>query len=248
MRQSLVVANWKMNGSFNQLQHLLSELKQSDLNTEVETVVCPVSVYLSAAKHQLSDSHIQIGSQNVAAFDEGAYTGEVSAAMLKDIGANYCIIGHSERRTLLGETDQMVAEKVKRSIENGLTPIVCVGENVSQRDAGNTLAVIKQQVDAVIHTQDIDITKLVFAYEPVWAIGSGNSASPVQAQEVHSAIRELLQAVDVKASATVKILYGGSVNAENAKQLMAQPDIDGGLIGGASLDAESFAAIVNAAG
>lgn len=247
MRRSLVVGNWKMNGSSSQLQDLLSELLNLELSTLVDTVVCPTSIYLSAAKQQLAETSIGVGAQNVAEYTEGAYTGEISAAMLADIGLGFAIVGHSERREIFKEASQQVAQKTVRCIESGLTPIVCVGETLAQRESEQTLAVIAEQLEAVLDKVD-DISKLVVAYEPVWAIGTGKTATPEQAQAVHAFIRERLAKADVSAAAELRILYGGSVKPANAAELFAQPDIDGGLIGGASLEAQSFAAIVNAAG
>lgn len=247
MRRSLVIGNWKMNGSVQQMKSLIKDLSEVNLSSDVDVVVCPVSVYLSAAK-VLLPKNIMLGAQNVAAFSDGAYTGEVSSTMLADVGVAYCIIGHSERRDYFSESNENVAEKVLKCLASELVPVVCVGELLEQRQSEQTLAVIAEQVDAVLSTvSDEQLDKLVFAYEPVWAIGTGLTASPEQAQEVHAFIRQKISDKSVDAAQRVQILYGGSVKADNADLLFSQSDIDGGLIGGASLVAESFAAIVNSA-
>lgn len=249
MPRSLVIGNWKMNGDSAQMQALLAALLQAPLRDNVEVAICPVAVYLAQAVAQLQGSKISVGAQNCAAEIAGAYTGEVAAAMLADIGCKYAIIGHSERRAYYGETDNIVAQKVQRCLDTGLRPVVCVGETLQQREEEATLAVVSEQLAAVFAVlTDNGLNEIVIAYEPVWAIGTGLTASPEQAQAVHAHIRSLLAKRSQAAALTVPLLYGGSVNASNAQALFAQNDIDGGLIGGASLKADEFSAIVNSAG
>ena len=194
----------------------------------------------------LSGANIALGARDVSAFASGAYTGEVSAAMLKDFGVRYALVGHSERRQYHGETDAVVAEKARQALASGITPIVCVGETLQEREAGQTESVVKRQLAAVIHVNGHCISEIVVAYEPVWAIGTGRTASPEQAQQVHAVLRAQLAAATPHAD-RVRVLYGGSMNAANAAELLAQPDIDGGLVGGASLKAEDFLKIIAAA-
>lgn len=250
MRQALVVGNWKMNGTVDSIDMLLGDLLVAlpgDLRTEV--AVCPPFPYLPVVAGLLSDSAIAWGAQNLSDQREGAYTGEVSARMLADLYCRYVIVGHSERRSLYGESDALVAAKLAAAQREGLTPILCVGETLAEREGGQTLAVIERQLLAVIDTLGIAVLKhAVLAYEPVWAIGTGKTASPQQAQEVHAFIRQLLAQHDAAVASRVQILYGGSVNADNAAELFAQADIDGGLVGGASLDAKAFSAVCVAAG
>ena len=208
----------------------------------------------SACRHRIwpscrccASSALELGAQDVSAHDKGAYTGEVSAAMLREFGVRYAIVGHSERRQYHGESDALVADKAKAALAQGITPIVCVGETLAEREAGRTEEVVKRQLAAVIHTNGHCISELVVAYEPVWAIGTGKTASPEMAQAVHAVLRAQLKAATPQAD-RVQILYGGSMNAANAAELLAQPDIDGGLIGGASLKAADFLTIVAAAG
>ena len=249
-RKTFVVANWKMNGSYKAnaewLQAALPALRTTQAGCD--TAVCAPSVYLPQMIEGLSTSTTMVGAQNCAQYEKGAYTGEVSAQMLADIGCDLVILGHSERRTLFGETDETVAEKVKRAFENGVMPIVCVGETLAEREAGHTIDVVSRQLKAVLDAAGIaPLVAGALAYEPVWAIGTGKSASPEDAQAVHAALRQVLAQVDEEAAQAVRILYGGSVKAGNAKALFAQEDIDGALVGGASLKAQDFLAICECA-
>ena len=246
MRRKLVVGNWKMNGKLADNAALLAELLAAHGTWNCGAAVCVPYPYLPQVGELLSGSTITWGAQDCSAHDAGAYTGEVAAAMLAEFGCRYVIVGHSERRALHAETDQLVADKAKIALAHQLTPIVCVGESLAQREAGETEAVVKRQLSAVIHTLAHCISQVVVAYEPVWAIGTGRTASPEQAQDVHALLRAQLHAATEKSGA-MQILYGGSVKADNAATLFAQPDIDGGLIGGASLKAADFAAICRAA-
>lgn len=247
MRRQLVIGNWKMNGSTASNKALVSNLLEGLGGSQVgaaEIAVCTPSVYLSVVGSQLQNSAIKLGAQNVSQFSSGAYTGEVSAPMLTELGVSYVLVGHSERRAMFGESSELVAEKVFASIEAGLTPVVCVGETRKERESGRTLEVIESQLQAVLgHSANTKQLKYIVAYEPVWAIGTGLTATPEQAQEVHHFIRGLLG----DEGETTSILYGGSVKASSAAELFAQADIDGGLVGGASLQAEEFLAIWQAA-
>ena len=246
MRRKLVVGNWKMNGSLVANAALLDALRALPGAAPCDLSVCGPFPYLAQLRERLAGSTIAWGAQDCSAHESGAFTGEVSAAMLAEFGCRYVIVGHSERRTLHGESDQLVADKAKIALAHGLTPIVCVGETLAQREAGETANVVKHQLSAAIHTLGHCISQVVVAYEPVWAIGTGRTASPEQAQEVHALLRQQLHAATEKSDA-MTILYGGSVKADNAASLFAKPDIDGGLIGGASLVAADFAAIARAA-
>ena len=245
MRRKLVVGNWKMNGSRAANAELLAALKAAG-PWVAEVAVCAPMPYLADVALSLQGDAIGWGAQDCSAAESGAYTGEVSAAMLAEFGCRYVLNGHSERRAMHAESDQLVADKAKAALAHRLTPIVCVGETLAERDAGQTAAVVKRQLSAVIHTLGHCISQIVVAYEPVWAIGTGQTASPEQAQAVHALLRAQLKAATEHAG-DMKILYGGSVKADNAATLFAQPDIDGGLIGGASLKAADFAAICRAA-
>ena len=245
MRRKLVVGNWKMNGNRAANAELLAALKTAG-PWVAEVAVCAPNPYLGDVALSLQGESIGWGAQDCAAFESGAYTGEVSAAMLTEFGCRYVLVGHSERRALHGESDQLVADKAKSALAHRLTPVVCVGETLAERESGQTESVVKRQLSAVIHTLAHCIAQIVVAYEPVWAIGTGRTASPEQAQAVHALLRAQLHAA-TEQSAGMKILYGGSVKADNATSLFAQPDIDGGLIGGASLKAAEFAAICRAA-
>ena len=245
-RQKLVVGNWKMNGSRAGNAELLSALKAAG-PWGGEVAVCAPYPYLADVMLALQGSGMAWGAQDCSAREPGAYTGEVAAAMLADFSCRYVITGHSERRAFHAESDQLVADKAKVALAHGLTPIVCVGETLAEREAGQTDAVVKRQLSAVIHTLAHCIAQVVVAYEPVWAIGTGKTASPEQAQAVHAVLRAQLMAATQKAG-EMKILYGGSVKADNAAALFALPDVDGGLIGGASLKAADFIAICRAAG
>ena len=239
-----------MNGSRESVETLLNGVKAGVGNVgNTEVAVCPPFVYLLQAADALAGSGIGLGAQNVCDQDSGAYTGEVSGAMLKEMGCSYAIVGHSERRSLYGETDALVAQRFLAAQRSGLTPIFCIGETLEEREAGDTKAVCARQIDAVLEVAGIEaFTNAVVAYEPVWAIGTGKTATPEQAQAVHAFIRGKLAALDAGIAAKLRIQYGGSMKPGNAAELMAQPDIDGGLIGGASLQAEDFLAICKAGG
>ncbi len=241
----LVVGNWKMHGSRPANAALLDGILQARL-VGCEVAVCVPFPYLSETAATLAGSDVRWGAQDCSAHEQGAYTGEVSAVMLAELGCRYAIVGHSERRAMHAESDQLVADKAKAALGRGVTPIVCVGETLAQREAGQTEAVVKRQLSAVIHTLAHCAGEMVVAYEPVWAIGTGLSASPEQAQAVHALLRAQLRAAAPHAD-VMKILYGGSVKPDNALALFSQPDIDGGLIGGASLKAADFVAICRAA-
>ncbi len=243
-RRKLVVGNWKMNGSRGTNAVLLTALEAAPAG-RAKVCVCAPTPYLADVAAVLAGSAISWGAQDCSSHDDGAYTGEVSAAMLADVGCRYVLVGHSERRALHGESDVLVAAKAERAIGRGLIPIVCVGETLAEREAGATESVVLRQLAAVVALLGADIAKIVLAYEPVWAIGTGKTASSDEAQAVHACLRAAL----AKAGAdSISILYGGSVKADNAARLFAQPDIDGGLIGGASLKAAEFVAICRAAG
>lgn len=245
MRIPMVAGNWKMNGSLAQNAALIQELKAGLENVAgAEVVVCPPYVYLQQVAQATRGSSIKLGAQNLSTEEKGAYTGEVSGAMLRDMECTYVIVGHSERRHLYGETDDIVAQKFARAQQFGLVPILCVGETLAEREADRTQSVVARQLDAVIQHMGVEcLNKAVIAYEPVWAIGTGRTASPEQAQAVHEFIRGRIADSDAAVAARLRILYGGSVNAENAAALFDNVDIDGGLIGGASLQASSFLAI-----
>jgi triosephosphate isomerase len=249
MRQPLVAGNWKMNGSRAGVVDLLDGIKagMGDVNT-AEVAVCPPFVFIPEAAARLQGTAVAWGGQNLSTHGSGAYTGEVAASMLTDFGCKYVIVGHSERRTFYGEDDAVVAEKFEVARKAGLVPIFCVGETLEEREAGATEAVVARQLDAVLDrfgAQTLGVG--VIAYEPVWAIGTGRTATPEQAQDVHAFIRGRVAAKDAAVAAGVRILYGGSMKPDNAAELMAKPDIDGGLIGGASLKASDFLAICRAA-
>ncbi len=245
MRRPLVVGNWKMNGSKQSVAELLNGLLERWVGVhKAEVAVCPPYVHLYQAGRQLSDSNIGLGAQDVGLHDDGAYTGDISAAMLVDMFCHYVIIGHSERRQYHRESDATVAEKFAITVKANMIPILCVGESLAERDKGSTLDVIGAQLEAVIEANGVDaVARAVVAYEPVWAIGTGRTATPAQAEEVHRFIRTSLG----DAGAKTRILYGGSVKPDNAEELFAQPNIDGGLVGGAALEVDSFIDICRAA-
>jgi len=244
-RRKIVAGNWKMNGSSESVVELVKGLKSNDA---VDVVVAPTFVYLPVISEALKSSEIKLAAQTVSEFASGAYTGEVSLAMLKDFSVSHVILGHSERRSLFLETDAQVAKKVLATLDAGLTPILCVGETLEQREAGTTLDVCNAQVDAVLESVGVEMfDKIVIAYEPVWAIGTGKSATSEQAQEVHKGIRDNIAEKSLEIAQKVAILYGGSVKASNSAELFAQPDIDGALVGGASLDAKEFNSIIESA-
>lgn len=248
MRRSLVAANWKMNGQKAEVEILLDEFLRLPSQFSCDVVICPPSLYLGQVQEKLAGSGIYLGAQNIHAADKGAYTGEISAPMLRDFDCRFVLVGHSERRELFAEGDQLVAEKFASAQASGLIPILCIGESQVQREAGETDARILQQLDAVIASNGIAaFTDAVVAYEPVWAIGSGLTATPEQAQAVHRLIRNRLSDLSQDVAESIRILYGGSVKAANAAALFAQQDIDGALVGGASLQAEEFMAICLAA-
>ncbi len=245
-RLKRVVGNWKMHGNRAGNAELLAGLR-AEAPFVAEVAVCAPFPYLADVALSLQGSGIAWGAQDCSAHASGAYTGEVSPAMLAEFGCRYVIVGHSERRAYHGEADTLVADKAKLALAHSLTPIVCVGETLAEREAGHTDEVVKRQLSAVIHALGHCISQVVVAYEPVWAIGTGRTATPEQAQAVHALLRQQLQAATEKAG-QMSLLYGGSVKADNAAALFAQPDIDGGLVGGASLKASEFAAICRAAG
>lgn len=245
MRRTLIAGNWKMNGSLSSIEELINGIKDGLAEvTNAEMAVCPPAVYISKVNDLIGDAKIGLGSQNICDQESGAFTGELAPSMLKEFNCQYAIIGHSERRSLYGESDELVAKRVAMAIQSGITPLFCIGETLEERESGVMEDVVSRQLDAVIDTQGIEaIGQCVIAYEPVWAIGTGVTASPEQAQAVHAFIRNKLSALSADVAEKVQILYGGSMNAGNAKELLSQPDIDGGLIGGAALKAGDFLAI-----
>ncbi len=256
MRDRLVIGNWKLNGSVKEshdlVQSLLEGVKKDKVfdlaqaATQTQIVICPPLVYLAPIAEQLKGSVVQLGAQNIFEHEKGAYTGEVSASMLKDFSVSMVLVGHSERRTLMGDTNERVAAKFKAVIEQEMVPVLCLGETLEQRESNQTEDVLCQQLQAILNrVSAVEMAKSVIAYEPIWAIGTGRTASAEQAQQIHQFIRNWLLQRAGEVALTTQILYGGSVNAENAEQLFSQPDIDGGLIGGASLNASSFLAICN---
>ncbi len=257
MRRSLVVANWKMHGSLNENQNWIKNFKSADLNklASIDIAICPSYVYLAQMQQSLLDKinpHLSLGTQDVSSNTNGAYTGQVSISMIKDFSINYVILGHSERRALCFEDDELVANKAAVVLAAGLNPIVCLGESLEERETNKTHQVIQRQLQAVLDvlkkTDGTSLTNLVIAYEPIWAIGTGLTASAEQAQEVHGLIRaQLTTELSAAAAQSIRIIYGGSVKPNNAHELFNQSDIDGGLIGGASLDAGLFLEICMAA-
>lgn len=250
MRRPLVAGNWKMNGSRQANAALVASLAAGlSRSPEVEVVVCPPAVYVESVGALLKGTPVRLGAQNLSEQDKpGAFTGEVHGAMLRDLGAEYVIVGHSERRALHGETDAVVARKFKAAQALGLVPILCVGESLDQREKEETEAVLARQLGAVLELCGAgSLARAVVAYEPVWAIGTGRTATPQQAQAAHAFLRHQVASRDARIAAALRVLYGGSVNAGNANTLFAEPDVDGGLIGGASLKAEEFLAICAAA-
>ena len=249
MRKPLVAGNWKMNGSKRSITGLLDELKAgfTGLSSQLDVAVFPPSVYLGQVADCLAGTGVVWGLQNISHQSAGAFTGELSAAMASDFCAQMVLVGHSERRSLYGENDRDVGLKVQAAIAAGLAPVLCVGESLQEREAGLTDQTVCSQVQAVLDAVNLDpSSRLIIAYEPVWAIGTGRTASPEQAQEVHAAIRHLLASQDSALAQATRILYGGSVSAANAQALFGQPDIDGGLVGGASLKAADFISICRA--
>ncbi len=247
MRQILVAGNWKLNGSRESIKALLDGIKAGMTNVTSSVAVCPSFVYLSDVQAQLDGSGIAWGSQDICAEDSGAFTGEIAGSMLNDFACTYAIVGHSERRSIYGESDEATALKFAAARRHGLKPILCVGELLEERESGVTEEVVGRQLDAVIALEGVEaLADSVIAYEPVWAIGTGLTASPEQAQAVHAFIRGKIAALNAEVADGLQILYGGSVKAANAPELFSQPDIDGGLIGGAALDANEFLGICRA--
>lgn len=247
MRLPIVAGNWKLNGSRESVSSLAREIAATPV-ADVEVIVCPVALHLSDVAAVVENTGVKLGAQNASAAESGAYTGEVSSTMLAEYGCTHVIIGHSERRNLFGDTEAACAQRHQAVLAAGLTPIFCVGESLEEREAGTTVDVVGRQLQAAFDLVGSDaFSNAVIAYEPVWAIGTGKTATPEQAQEIHEAIRGMVAANDAEAAQAVRILYGGSVNAGNANELFAKPDIDGGLIGGAALKSADFLAICQAA-
>ncbi len=247
MRQKLVIGNWKMNGLSATNHSLVTAIVAGMAEVKSQVGICPPFVYLQQVNDLIKGTSINLGAQNASANAQGAFTGEIAVDMLKDLGCYYVILGHSERRALYQESDEWVAQKVATTLKGDLIPVLCVGELLEEREANQTETVVARQLQAVINLVGIQaFEKIVVAYEPVWAIGTGKTATPEQAQAVHAFIRKLLSEHDAKIAQTVQILYGGSVKGSNAAELFAQPDIDGGLIGGAALKAEEFLTICKA--
>ena len=248
MGKKLIAGNWKMNGSLaanaSLLQGIATGLQQQAAQCDVAVAV--PAAYLAQVQQLVAGTAIGLGAQDISQHASGAFTGEVSAAMLQDFAVRYALVGHSERRQYHGETDVVVAAKAQAALAAGITPVVCIGETLAEREAGQTEAVVQRQLAAVLDVVGADVLRLVVAYEPVWAIGTGKTATPEQAQAVHAGLRAQLVAAHLEA-ASVRLLYGGSMNAANAESLLAQPDIDGGLIGGAALKAADFLQIIAAA-
>ena len=245
MRTPMIAGNWKMNKTPSETKALVEDLKKIENRSGAEVVVCPMTACLAAAAEALKGSKIHLGAQNVHFADKGAYTGEASAAALKELGVEYVIIGHSERRQYFGETDVTVNQRTLKALEAGLIPIVCVGESLEQKQQGITNEVVCLQTKVALLNVGEKIDDVVIAYEPVWAIGTGLTATPEDANATIGAIRGAIREVFGEAADRVRILYGGSMNDKNAHDLMAQPEIDGGLIGGASLVAEKFSGVIN---
>ncbi|VAW82726.1 Triosephosphate isomerase [hydrothermal vent metagenome] len=249
MRRMLVAGNWKMNGSLASIEALIEGMKAEmpAVSDNCGVAVCPPALYLSRVKELVAGSKIQVGTQNIGDQDSGAYTGELAGSMIAEMGCQYTLVGHSERRSLYGESDELVAKRFAAARRHNLTPVLCIGELLEERESGNTESVVSRQLEAVISLEGIDaLADCVVAYEPVWAIGTGKTASPEQAQEVHAFIRNKIRQKNSELADNLIIQYGGSVNAGNAAELFAMEDIDGGLIGGASLKAEDFMAICKA--
>lgn len=247
MRQTLVAGNWKLNGSKESIRGLLNGVLSGMSEAKTDVAVCAPYIYIPLVEELLKNTKVAYGSQDISMYDSGAFTGEISGSMLQDFSCKYSIVGHSERRTLFGEKDTDTAKKFAAAQKHGLIPILCVGELLEERENGTTEDVVARQLDAVINLAGVaSLENAVIAYEPVWAIGTGKTASPQQAQDVHAFIRSKIAGLDESVANKVQILYGGSVNGGNANELFAMPDIDGGLIGGASLKAEDFLAICKA--
>lgn len=249
MRVPLIAGNWKMNGSLALVEAFGQAFAKANLSTSMEAVILPSAPYLDAAQAAFDKTLLEVGAQTLNPEPAGAYTGEVSAAMLAEFGVRYVLVGHSERRSLYHEDDEAVLARAQAALGAGFTPILCVGETLAERDDGRTETVVLNQVKAVFDTLDAQQRQhMVIAYEPVWAIGTGRTATPEQAQAVHAAIRAFLVEYDEQMASALRLLYGGSMKQDNAAELLAQPDIDGGLIGGASLKVDDFLAICQSAG
>ena len=248
MRKHIVAGNWKMNNDLSQTQALIDDIKRQHITSDAEVMIAPTFTNLWHAFDQLKDSDIEVIAQNMHFADNGPYTGEISASMLKSVGVSTVILGHSERRAYFNETDDMLAKKVDTALENNMRVIFCFGEELQDRKSGNHQQVVESQIkNALFHLNASAFKHIVLAYEPVWAIGTGETASPEQAQEMHKFIRKTLaNQYDTAIADEVSILYGGSVKPNNAKEIFSKPDVDGGLIGGAALNADNFFAIVNA--
>lgn len=246
MMKKLIAGNWKMNGSLAANEKLIKDIVAGMGQPACEVAIAVPSVYLAQCQALLVGTSVELGVQDISSREVGAFTGEISGNMLKEFGVRYTLVGHSERRQYQGETDEVVALKAQRALGCGITPIVCVGETLAERESGRTDEVVRRQLAAVIHANGHCISEIVLAYEPVWAIGTGKTATPEMAQQVHAVLRAQLKAASEHAD-RIKLLYGGSMNASNAASLLAQPDIDGGLIGGAALKAQDFLTIIAAA-
>ena len=249
MRRPFVAGNWKMNGSRERASELVASVCNGTRElTEVDVGICPPFVYLADAAARIAGGPVRLGAQNCAGVESGAFTGEVSVSMIADVGCSFVLSGHSERRTLYGEGDAEVAAKARLALSAGLFSVVCIGETLEERESGRTEAIVARQLDAVIERlEPHELERIVIAYEPVWAIGTGRTATPAQANAVHAFLRERIAAREPGVAQGIRILYGGSVKPGNAAEIFAEPDVDGGLIGGASLDAEQFIAICRAA-
>jgi triosephosphate isomerase len=253
MRRKIIAGNWKMNMSFSEADDLLAliidDITDNGKPVDVDVVICPPAVYLELATDMASSKPVFVGAQNVSSFENGAYTGEISAAMLESLEVDYCIVGHSERRKYFNESDEELASKVNLLLARGITPIFCCGELLDDRDDDMHMEVVSNQIeDALFHLAEEEFQRLVIAYEPVWAIGTGKTATPEQAQEMHAFIRALIaKNYSGETADQCSILYGGSCNASNAAELFSKQDVDGGLIGGASLKADDFAIIIRSA-
>lgn len=251
MKPKLVIGNWKMNKSFDEAEDLISEIEDSLENWSLQTtvVLCPPSLYLELATDHADESSFLCGAQNCSEYSNGAFTGEISASMIADIGVDFCIVGHSERRKYFGETNSIIAQKVDRVLENMMIPVVCCGETIEERESAHHFHIVEKQIkESLFHLSNEQFERVVIAYEPVWAIGTGLTATPQQAEEMHAFIRSLIEnKYGTETAFNLHILYGGSCNAKNALELFSQPNIDGGLIGGASLDVKGFIDIIEAA-
>lgn len=245
MRKKWIGGNWKMNGNRSSIQSLINDLtKGVTQNNDVDVVVFPPSIYVDKVSESINETAIKLGAQNASEYEKGAYTGEISVAMLKDCAVTYVLVGHSERRHIFHETDEIIREKFHQIKQHDMIPVLCVGETLCDYEAGNTNAVLKAQLEPILSEDASLLNGIVIAYEPVWAIGTGKTATPEYAEAVHSYIRSLVAAQNSHIASGLTIVYGGSVNATNAASLFSMPNIDGGLVGGASLDANQFLEII----